>query len=99
MLNRSIVELCRGELVEQKLEAAPRHLADRIGLPAAIQIGGCGFCARRRLDDDVVEMPVLAVVREALVRGPRLDDQVEALLEALVGLPIGMQKLANSLWR
>jgi hypothetical protein len=55
-------------------------------LPAAIQIGGCGFCARRRLDDDVLEVPELPMMREAFLRGPGFEDQREPFLEALFGL-------------
>ncbi len=40
----------------------------------------------RRLDDDVVELPVFAVEREPLVRRPRLGDDVDRFLEARLRL-------------
>src|SRR5215467_443217 len=40
----------------------------------------------RGLDDDLLEGPVRASMRERLARGPRLDDHVDRLLEAGVGL-------------
>src|SRR5436190_9192376 len=40
---------------------------------------------RRRLDDDVVVMPVLAVMREAALAGPCLAQKGERLLIALLG--------------
>jgi len=40
----------------------------------------------RRLDDDIVERPVPAAMREFLVRGPGFDQHVEAFVEARVGL-------------
>ena len=86
MLNRSIASCGRGQLVEQQLEAAPRHLADRIRIAGRHPDRRMRLLLRRRLDDDVLEVPVLAVMREALVRRPRFDDERETFLEALVGL-------------
>jgi hypothetical protein len=40
----------------------------------------------RRFDDDVLEVPVFAVVRKALFRGPRLKDEREPFLESFVRL-------------
>jgi hypothetical protein len=40
---------------------------------------------RRRLDDDVVEIPVPAVMREALLRRPGFHDDVERFIETRVG--------------
>ena len=40
----------------------------------------------RRLDDDVVELPVLALRGEPLVRRPRLGDDVDRFLEPRFGL-------------
>src|SRR5207245_2396995 len=76
----------RGELVEQELAAAPRYLGDRIRLPRRHPDRRMRLLFRRRLDHDVLEIPELAVMREALIRRPRLEDHAERLLEALVGL-------------
>jgi hypothetical protein len=54
---------------------------------------------RRRLDDDVLEMPILAVMGKALVRGPRLEDERKPSSKRSSASSIGMQKLANSLCR
>jgi len=40
---------------------------------------------RRRLDHDVVELPVFSAVGERLVSGPRLKDHSERLVEPRVG--------------
>ena len=58
-----------GELVEQQADSpsAATFLMEP-GLPAPIQSGGWGFCARRRLDDDLVELPVLAAMGPRRVR-------------------------------
>src|SRR6516225_5604270 len=39
----------------------------------------------RRLDHDVVELPVSSAVGERLVRGPRLEDHGKRLVEPRVG--------------
>ena len=41
---------------------------------------------RRRLDDDVLEPPVAALMGEARARGPGPQDHLERLLEARLGL-------------
>src|ERR1700682_4230818 len=43
------------------------------------------FLRGRRLDDDVLELPVFAVMREALLRRPGFHDDVERFVEARVG--------------
>src|SRR6516162_4317822 len=40
----------------------------------------------RGLNNDIVELPIFAAVREPLLGCPRLDDECESLLEALLGL-------------
>ena len=86
MLKRSIDRGDRRELVEQQLGAALRHLADRVRLARRHPDRRMRLLFRRRLHHDVLEIPELAVVREALVAGPRLQDHGERFLEALVGL-------------
>jgi hypothetical protein len=44
------------------------------------------FLAGRRLDQDVVEPPEAAVVREALLRSPCFGDDRKRLFEARIGL-------------
>ena len=39
----------------------------------------------RRLDDDIVELPILPAMGERLVGGPRLEDHLERLVEPRVG--------------
>ena len=68
MLKRSIASCVEASWSSSSLQPRRATLRIESGLPAAIQIGGCGFCCGRRLDDDVLEVPVLAVMREPLVR-------------------------------
>src|ERR1700724_1038311 len=49
-------------------------------LPAPIQIGGGG------LDNDIFEPPIFSAMREGLVGGPRREDDIEAFVEARIGL-------------
>ena len=65
---------------------APSHLADRIGVAGALPERRMRLLDGRRLDDDVVELPVLALPREPLVRRPRLGDDVDQFLEPRLGL-------------
>jgi hypothetical protein len=51
----------------------------------------------RRLDDDLVELPVMPLMREFLVRGPRLDDDAEAFVKSASASSIGTRNPANSL--
>jgi len=45
-----------------------------------------GLLRRGRLDDDGVELPIFAAVRERLVGGPRPEDDLQAFVESRVGL-------------
>jgi hypothetical protein len=75
-----------GKLVEQEVEAARRDLADRWltarthpdRWPRPLHGG--------RLNDDVLEIPEFAVMGEAPFGSPRLEDNLQAFLEPLVGL-------------
>ncbi len=75
----------RGELIEQKIIAARRDLADRMRIAGRHPHRRMRLLRRRRLDDDVLEAPELAVMREALLRRPGLHDHVERFIEARVG--------------
>src|SRR5215467_2407789 len=71
------------DLVEQEIEPALGSAPDRFETARAHPQRGMGPLRGARLDDDVVEMPALAVVREALARGPSLAQERHGLLEAL----------------
>src|SRR5580704_9556401 len=73
-------------LAEQQIMALVGGVADRIGARRADPERRMRLLHRRRLDDDVLVMPVLAVMREAALGGPRLAQKGEGLLIALVGL-------------
>jgi hypothetical protein len=88
-----------GELVEQEIETAHRDLADR-GLTARTHpdhgprpLDGGG------LDDDILEIPELAVMGEAPFGGPRLEDNSKPSSNRSSASSLGMQKPVNSLWR
>src|SRR6187401_813989 len=76
-------------MLKRSIGAALRHLADRVGLARRHPDRRMRLLPCRRLDHDVLEIPVLAVMREALVAGPRLHDHGQRLLEAGVGLTNG----------
>src|SRR6516164_6848730 len=78
------VERC--ELVEEQIVAALGHAANGRGGPGGHPERRVRFLAGRRLDQDVVEGPEAAVVREALPRSPCFDDDRKRLLEARIGL-------------
>src|ERR1700693_2247094 len=61
-------------------------IADRIGACRADPERRVRLLHRRRLDDDVFVMPVLAVMREAALAGPGLAQEGERLLVALLRL-------------
>ena len=75
----------RRVLSEQKIEAAFGNVADRALAAGAHPDLRVRLLRRWRLDDDVVEPPVLAVMREALLRRPRLQQHLERFLEPRVG--------------
>ena len=58
---RSPVSIQRGELVEQQIVPALRHAADRFRMAGALPERRMRLLDGRRLDDDVVELPVFAV--------------------------------------
>ena len=61
----------RGELVEQQIMAPRGDIADALGMAGALPERRVRLLVGRRLDDDVVELPVLAVEREAFVARSR----------------------------
>src|SRR3984957_19748227 len=75
----------RGVLTEQKIEATFGNVADRALAAGAHPNLRMRLLRRRRLDDDVVEPPVFAVMREALFGRPRLQQYRDGLLESRVG--------------
>src|SRR5208282_3716885 len=76
-------QIDRADLVEQQIVALARRPRDRFGAAGAHPERRMGFLDRRRLDHDVLEMPALAVMREAPGRAPRLADDLDRLVEAL----------------
>jgi hypothetical protein len=83
-------------LAEQQIIALVGGIADRVGARRADPEWRMRLLHRRRLDDDVVVVPVLAVMREAAFAGPSLPQKGERLLIALSASSIGMQKPWNS---
>src|SRR5439155_18549097 len=73
-------------LAEQPIMALFGGGADRIGARRADPDRRMRLLHRRRLDDDVLIVPVLAVMREAAPAGPCLAQKGERLLIALLGL-------------
>ena len=73
----------RGDLVEQQIVALARGAADRFGAAGAEPERRVRLLDRVRLDDDVVEVPALAVMREPALARPRLADHVHRLVEPL----------------
>src|SRR5262245_54842262 len=71
------------DLVEQEIEPALSGAPDRFEAACAHPERGMRPLNGARLDDDVVEMPALAVVREALAGGPSLAQERHCLLKAL----------------
>src|SRR6516225_8508330 len=71
------------DLVEQEIEAALRGAPDRFEAAGAHPERGMRLLSGARFDDDIVEMPALAMVREALAGGPRLAQERHRLVEAL----------------
>ena len=73
-------------LAQQHVVAALGDLADRVGAARPHPERRMRFLRGRRLDDDVVELPIFAAMRERRFRDKGLGDHVERFLEALVGL-------------
>ena len=73
----------RGELVEQDVEPGFGDPGDGfVGAGAGPQ-RRVGLLHHRRFDHDIAVLPVLAVVAEALLRGPGFEDQPERFLVPL----------------
>ena len=76
----------RGELVQQQVMPAGGDLADTLGMAGALPERRMRLLVGRWLDDDVVELPVLAVERKPFVRGPGFGDDVDRFFEAGAGI-------------
>jgi hypothetical protein len=86
-------------LIEEEIVAALGGALDGGRTPRSRLQGRTRRLLRGRLDDDVLEAPETALVREALARRPRLEDDFERLVEARLRLSGGMQNPSNSVWR
>src|SRR5213593_3011537 len=75
----------RRVLPEEQVEPVGGDLADRALAARAHPDLRMRLLRRWRFDHDVVELPVLAPMAEGLVGGPRLQQDLEALLEPRVG--------------
>src|SRR4029077_19286764 len=76
-------QIGRRDLVEQQIVTLARGAADRFGAPRTEPEGRVRLLDRVWLDDDVVEMPARAVMREPALARPRLPDQLDCLVEPL----------------
>jgi hypothetical protein len=76
-------QIGRRDLVEQQIVSLARRAADRLGTPGAQPERRMRLLDRARFDDDVVEMPALAMMGEASRTRPRLADHRHRLVEAL----------------
>ncbi len=76
----------RGVLPEQQVVALGSDPADRALAAGAHPDRRVRLLRGRRLDDDVVEPPIFAAMRERLVGGPGLEDDFEALVIPRIGL-------------
>ena len=76
-------EIDRGNLVEQEIETALRRALDQLEAAGSHPQGRMRLLGRARLDDDVVEVPAPAVMREAALGGPGFAQEGHGLLEAL----------------
>jgi hypothetical protein len=83
-----LIEGLRGErvLAEQHVIATPGDLADRVCAAGPHPERWMRFLLRWRLNDDVVELPILAPMRERRFRGEGFGDDVHRLLKARLGL-------------
>src|SRR5690348_10395378 len=71
------------DLIEQQVIALARGAADRVLAAGAEPEGRVGPLRRRRLDDDILVVPALAVMREPCGARPRLANNLHRLIEAL----------------
>ena len=71
------------DLVEQQVVALARRAADRLLAAGAEPERRVRLLDRARLDDDVVELPALAVMGKAAWRRPRLADHLHGFVEPL----------------
>src|SRR5271155_2915157 len=76
-------QIGRSDLVEQQIVALARGAADRLGTAGAEPEGRMRLLNRVGLDDDVVEMPALTMMRKPALARPRLADHVHRLVEPL----------------
>ena len=86
-------------MIEDEIEAAPRGAPDRYLAAGRDPERRMWLLRRRRLDHDVVELPELPAVGEALARHERLGHHLDGFLETRLGLFRGMRKPENSLCR
>ena len=82
-----LIEDLLGErmLAQQHVVAALGDLANRARAAGAHPERRARLLRRRRLDDDVVELPVFAAVRERRLGAKSPGEDIERLLEPLVG--------------
>src|SRR6516164_815771 len=73
-------------LAQQHVIATPDNLVHRVLTAGPHPERRMGLLRGRRLDDDIVELPVLAPVRERRFRGESLGDDLKRFLEARVSL-------------
>ena len=71
------------DLVEQQVEPLLRRAPDQLEATGPHPQRRMRLLHGARLDDDVVEVPALAVVREAVAGGPGLAQERQGLVEAL----------------
>ena len=83
---RSPICFDRRELVEQEIVAVGGDLLDRGRAAGAHPQRRMRLLRGGRLDDDVVELPVLAVMGPRRIRGPRLEHDLQRFLESRLGL-------------
>src|SRR6185312_7603235 len=74
------------ELIEQKIVAFARGAADRLLAAGTEPERRMGTLLGRRLDQDIVEMPALAVMRKTSDVAPRLANHSHRLVEVPAGI-------------
>ena len=87
------------DLVEQEIEAPLRRTPDRLEAAGPHPQGRMRLLHRARLDNDVVEVPALAVMRKAVAGGPGLAQEGHGLVEALGRLLDGNAEARELVWR